>query len=188
MTVLSMSLFNTIIFHLFSEYSSQLPADGGAFYTADTMDMSRPHYKKAWPPILYAASLWLKETGFTNVDKDGSRPANMKADESDADRFHLLLGQYPNISSIQRDSESFSRFINYRQKQRAVVSKNLQLKTCLFAGICVEALCSPTSTQNIETVNLCLKSVYTLLDDPWPRNRIGLDHSLGIELLNVMHR
>ena len=90
-----MSLLNTIISHLFSEYSSQLPADGGAFYTADTMDMSKPHYKKAWPPILYAASLWLKETGFTNVDKDDSRPANMKADESDADRFHLLLGQYP---------------------------------------------------------------------------------------------
>ncbi len=56
------------------------------------------------------------------------------------------------------------------------------------SGICVEALCSPTSTQNIETVNLCLKSIYTLLDDPWPRSRIGQDNSLGIELLNVMHR
>ena len=51
------------------------------------------HYRKSWPPILYAASLWLKETGFTNVDKDDSRPANMKADETDADRFHLLLGK-----------------------------------------------------------------------------------------------
>ena len=76
-----------------SEFSSQLPSEGGAFYTADTMDSSRPHYKKAWPPILYAVSLWLKETGFTNVDKDDSRPANMKADESDKDRFHLLLGE-----------------------------------------------------------------------------------------------
>lgn len=26
------------------------------------------------------------------MDKDDSRPANMKADETDTDRFHLLLG------------------------------------------------------------------------------------------------
>ena len=74
------------------EYSSQLPSEGGAFYTSDTMDSSRPYYKKAWPPILYAASLWLKETGFINVDKDDSRPANMKVDVSDTNRFHLLIG------------------------------------------------------------------------------------------------
>ena len=77
-----------------SEYCSQLPSDGGAFYTNDTMDSSRPYYKKAWPPILYAASLWLKETGFINVDKDNSRPANMKVDVSDTNRFHLLIGVY----------------------------------------------------------------------------------------------
>lgn len=78
----------------FADYSSQLPSDGGAFYTYDTMDSSRPHYRRAWPAILYAVSLWLKETGFTSVDKDDSRPANMKADRSDSDRFHLLLGEF----------------------------------------------------------------------------------------------
>jgi hypothetical protein len=77
---------------VYSEYSSQFPADGGSFYTADTMDSARPHYKKAWHPILYAVTLWLKETGFTNVGKDDSKPANMKADASDTDRFHLLFG------------------------------------------------------------------------------------------------
>ncbi len=65
------------------------------------MESARPHYKKAWPAILYAASLWLKETGFTNVDKDDSRPANMKADASDTDRFHLLLGkEYQPLTTI----------------------------------------------------------------------------------------
>jgi len=75
------------------EYSSQLPTEGGAFYTFDTMDTARPHYRKAWTPILYAAALWLRETGFTSVDKDNSRPANMKADDSDISRFHLLMGE-----------------------------------------------------------------------------------------------
>ena len=74
------------------EYVSQLPTEGGAFYTFDTMDSSRPHYRRAWPPILYAVSLWLHETGFTSVDKDDSRPANMKVDDHDVSRFHLLIG------------------------------------------------------------------------------------------------
>ncbi|KAK2175422.1 hypothetical protein NP493_734g02011 [Ridgeia piscesae] len=129
-----------------SEYSGQLPPDGGTFYTMDTMNAARTHYRKTWPPILYAASLWLKEAGFTSVDKDNSKPANMQADEGDTDRFHLLM------------------------------------------GICVEAMCSPTSVQPLQTIMLCLKSIYTLLDDPWPRSRLGVDSALSIELLNVLHR
>jgi hypothetical protein len=78
---------------LLIEYLSQLPTDGGAFYTFDTMDSSRPHYRRSWPPILYATSLWLHETGFTSVDKDDSRPANMKVDDRDVSRFHLLIGK-----------------------------------------------------------------------------------------------
>ena len=63
------------------------------------MNAARTHYRKMWPPILYAASLWLKETGFTSVDKDKSKPANMQADESDTDRFHLLVGESGPITS-----------------------------------------------------------------------------------------
>lgn len=37
------------------EFASQLPHDGGAFYTNDTMNSSKPHYLSAWPQILYAA-------------------------------------------------------------------------------------------------------------------------------------
>lgn len=70
----------------------QQSAEGGVFYTVDTADLARGHYRKAWPAILYAVSMWLKQVGFTNVGKDASRPANMKADDSDVRRFHLLLG------------------------------------------------------------------------------------------------
>ena len=59
---------------------------------------------------------------------------------------------------------------------------------CDASGICVEALCSPTSIQPLETVNLCLHAIFTLLDEPWPRAKIGHDRSLAIELLNVLHR
>lgn len=52
----------------------------------------------------------------------------------------------------------------------------------------MEALCSPRiseSTQNIET---CLNALYTLLDSTWARKVLITDHSLPIELCNVLHR
>ena len=55
-------------------------------------------------------------------------------------------------------------------------------------GICVEALCSPTSLQPLEVVVSCLRSIHTLLDDQWPRSKLGSDPLLTVELLNVLHR
>lgn len=84
------------------EFASQLPHDGGAFYTTDTMNSSKPHYLGAWPQILYAASLWLNSTGF-HLD---STEESKKEEETEkmtnnnpvshgsvrADRFHLVFG------------------------------------------------------------------------------------------------
>ncbi|KAH9644033.1 hypothetical protein HF086_004294 [Spodoptera exigua] len=42
---------------LFSEFASQLPHGGGAFYCAETAEASRLHYARAWPELLYAAAL-----------------------------------------------------------------------------------------------------------------------------------
>ena len=52
----------------------------------------------------------------------------------------------------------------------------------------MEALCSPTSVQPLETVTLCLRSVYTLTNDPWPRRQLGSNPALCIELVNILHR
>lgn len=46
------------------EFQCQLPQDGGTFFTTDTMISSKPHYLLSWPPILYAASLWLNNKEF----------------------------------------------------------------------------------------------------------------------------
>lgn len=67
---------------MLSEFASQLPHDGGAFYTTDTMESCRPHYAATWPPVLHAAALWLNATGF-KTDKQN---------ESGTDKFHLLFG------------------------------------------------------------------------------------------------
>uniref|UniRef100_A0AAY4EME0 HEAT repeat-containing protein 5B n=1 Tax=Denticeps clupeoides TaxID=299321 RepID=A0AAY4EME0_9TELE len=46
------------------EFASQLPPDGGAFYTPETIDTARLHYRNSWAPILHAVALWLNSTGF----------------------------------------------------------------------------------------------------------------------------
>ncbi|XP_065609713.1 HEAT repeat-containing protein 5A isoform X2 [Cyrtonyx montezumae] len=148
-----------------SEYASQLPAEGGAFYTAETIDNARPHYYNSWALILYATALWLTSTGFIVADPDegvnnlsrpvtpttmcqdsSSRPSVKSPEDVNTDRFHLIL------------------------------------------GISVEFLCSPRSDVAMENIIACLRALQTLFDVPWPRSKIGGDQELAVELLNVLHR
>ncbi|XP_024781247.2 HEAT repeat-containing protein 5A isoform X2 [Pan paniscus] len=148
-----------------SEFASQLPAEGGAFYTAETSENAKLHYYNSWALILHATALWLTSTGFVVADPDEgasnlSRPvtptsmcqgsssgATIKSPEDVyTDRFHLIL------------------------------------------GISVEFLCSLRSDATMESITACLHALQALLDVPWPRSKIGSDQDLGIELLNVLHR
>uniref|UniRef100_A0A8C5J2D6 HEAT repeat containing 5A n=1 Tax=Junco hyemalis TaxID=40217 RepID=A0A8C5J2D6_JUNHY len=146
------------------EYASQLPAEGGTFYTAETIENARPHYYSSWALILYATALWLTSTGFIVVDPDegvtnlsrpvtpttmcqdsSTRPLVKSPEDVNTDRFHLIL------------------------------------------GISVEFLCSPGSDAAMENIIACLHALQALFDVPWPRSKIGGDQ-LGVELLNVLHR
>ncbi|KAF6130355.1 HEAT repeat containing 5A [Phyllostomus discolor] len=146
-----------------SEFASQLPLEGGTFYTAETSENAKVHYYNSWALILHATALWLTSTGFADPDEGGSnlsRPvtptsmcqgsssgATIKSPEDVyTDRFHLIL------------------------------------------GICVEFLCSLRSEATMESITACLHALQALLDVPWPRSKIGSDQDLGIELLNVLHR
>uniref|UniRef100_A0A8C9LSF3 HEAT repeat-containing protein 5A n=1 Tax=Piliocolobus tephrosceles TaxID=591936 RepID=A0A8C9LSF3_9PRIM len=148
-----------------SEFASQLPAEGGAFYTAETSENAKLQYYNSWALILHATALWLTSTGFVVADPDEgasdlSRPvtptsmcqgsssgATIKSPEDVyTDRFHLIL------------------------------------------GISVEFLCSLRSDATMESITACLHALQALLDVPWPRSKIGSDQDLGIELLNVLHR
>ncbi|KAK7901966.1 hypothetical protein WMY93_018735 [Mugilogobius chulae] len=85
-----------------AEFSSQLPPEGGAFYTPETIDTARLHYRSSWAPVLHAVALWLNSTGFgAGEDKSDSPSAPSKAagvtqsktfEETVKDRMHLILG------------------------------------------------------------------------------------------------
>ncbi|NXP44637.1 HTR5A protein, partial [Heliornis fulica] len=148
-----------------SEYASQLPAEGGMFYTAETIENARPHYYNSWALILYATALWLTSTGFIIVDPDegvtnlsrpvtpttmcqdsSTRPLVKSPEDVNTERFHLIL------------------------------------------GISVEFLCSPRSDTAMENIIACLRALQALFNVPWPRSKIGGDQVLGVEMLNVLHR
>ncbi|XP_055929916.1 HEAT repeat-containing protein 5B-like isoform X2 [Argiope bruennichi] len=85
------------------EFRSQLPHEGGAFYSSDTMDTVRKFYKDTWPPVLNAATLWLcnggfEETGRTSVPNLPRNlhtyvvQSNKSTEEINADYFHLVFG------------------------------------------------------------------------------------------------
>lgn len=102
-----------MIFLLDTEFSSQLPHDGGAFYTTDTMESARPYYLESWAPILHAATLWLNARGFessetSNVNTNAKSSIgnnnnnNTSNTDSNVERFHLLFGK-PN--SVHRHND-----------------------------------------------------------------------------------
>lgn len=140
------------------EFASQLPHDGGAFYTNDTMNSSKPHYLTAWPPILYAASLWLNSTGFHLDDKNEMYTAS--------------------------DNEERSQFNNNQISHGSIRADRFHL---LF-GISMEAICSTRSSEKMESVKSCLQALYTAFDSTWARQQLFTDRSLAIELCNVLHR
>uniref|UniRef100_A0A8C7F9Q6 HEAT repeat-containing protein 5A n=1 Tax=Oncorhynchus kisutch TaxID=8019 RepID=A0A8C7F9Q6_ONCKI len=82
------ALQDYVLLTLPQDYSAQLPATGGTFYTAETAEQARPHYCSSWAPILHATALWLNSTGFIM----STSLASVKSPEDiSSDRLHLIL-------------------------------------------------------------------------------------------------
>ncbi|XP_017090384.2 HEAT repeat-containing protein 5B isoform X2 [Drosophila bipectinata] len=93
-----------------AEFQSQLPHDGGAFYTTDTINSSKPHYMTSWPPILYASALWLRDEGFArhlDTDEAAAESNNNQITHGSlsADRFHMIFGICMEALCSMRSSE-----------------------------------------------------------------------------------
>ncbi|XP_017026623.1 HEAT repeat-containing protein 5B isoform X2 [Drosophila kikkawai] len=93
-----------------AEFQSQLPHDGGAFYTTDTINSSKPHYMTSWPPILYASALWLRDEGFARHQDTRETTAESNNNQIthgslSADRFHMIFGICMEALCSMRSSE-----------------------------------------------------------------------------------
>ncbi|XP_038071477.1 HEAT repeat-containing protein 5B-like [Patiria miniata] len=149
------------------DFASQLPQDGGAFYNSDAISTTRPHYQRAWSPIVYAAALWLNNGGFQTIERN--------ADGS----FGSLAGSGPVLPGMGVPLSMAAGKASEHLKEDYFH---------LILGVCVEALSSQRSAEPIQSVHYCLQAVQTLLDSAWPRAQLSSNPSLAVELLNVMHR
>ncbi|XP_076872255.1 HEAT repeat-containing protein 5B isoform X2 [Brachyhypopomus gauderio] len=146
-----------------AEFASQLPPEGGAFYTPETIDTARLHYRSSWPPILHAVALWLSNTDFGALD--GPEEAQPAAPTSAG----TVFPQGP-----PAPNKSHEELVKDRMH--------------LLLGISIEFLCFPRPEEPIERVMSCLKALCTLFESHHARKHIAEDQLLAVELLNVLHR
>uniref|UniRef100_A0A182NZG0 HEAT repeat-containing protein 5A n=1 Tax=Anopheles epiroticus TaxID=199890 RepID=A0A182NZG0_9DIPT len=160
-----------------TEYASQLPHDGGAFYTNDTMNLSKPHYLISWPPILYAAALWLNAEGFQQGDAKATLSREQEEDRANANDVPSDKGQsVPATNAIASATTTISH---------GSLSAD---RFHLIFGICMEALCSTRTNEKLDSVIACLQSLYTVFDSAWSREMLMQNKTLPVELCNVLHR
>ncbi|XP_044741309.1 HEAT repeat-containing protein 5B isoform X2 [Chrysoperla carnea] len=140
------------------EFSSQLPRDGGAFYTNDTVYSSRGHYLVLWPPILHAAALWLtKNVNNPDTDRD-DQIDNVCNDESDR--------RNENIQFVNTISDKFY----------------------LLFGICMKTLSAPNVSESLDKVMQCLQGLLSLVSSEWAQSLLIADGAYPIELCSVLYR
>ncbi|KAM6916379.1 LOW QUALITY PROTEIN: HEAT repeat-containing protein 5B-like [Xenentodon cancila] len=144
-----------------AEFSSQLPPDGGAFYTPETIDTARLHYRSSWAPVLHAVALWLNSTGFGVAE--------------DQEEVSSAPSKAPSLS--QGGSSATKTF-----------EESVKDRLHLMLGVSIEFLCFPRPEEPIEHVMSCLQALCTLLDSPCAKKYIAEDQLLAVELLNVLHR
>ncbi|XP_072794024.1 HEAT repeat-containing protein 5B isoform X2 [Vicugna pacos] len=150
-----------------AEFASQLPPDGGAFYTPETIDTARLHYRNSWAPILHAVALWLNSTGFTC------------SESAEAAAVSGLQKRSTPVSLNQASSATPSA------KSLPEINKD---RMHLILGVSIQFLCSPRPEEPVEHVTACLQALHTLLDSPYARIHIAEDQLIGVELLSVLHR
>ncbi|KAH1172680.1 hypothetical protein KIL84_016519 [Mauremys mutica] len=152
-----------------AEFASQLPPDGGAFYTPETIDTARLHYRNSWAPILHAVALWLNSAGFNASESPEEAAAAMPNSQKRASS--IMLNQAPGTPPTT--------------KSLPEINKD---RMHLILGVSIQFLCSPRPEEPVEHVTSCLQALHTLLDSPCARIHIAEDQLLGVELLSVMHR
>uniref|UniRef100_A0A1B0CEK2 HEAT repeat-containing protein 5B n=2 Tax=Lutzomyia longipalpis TaxID=7200 RepID=A0A1B0CEK2_LUTLO len=139
-----------------------LPNGGCFLHNRHNAILPSRHYMSSWPPIIYAASLWLNAEGFALHENTLTANENANDDAQGA-------ADNNNASVISHGSVSADRFH-------------------MIFGICMEALCSTRSSEKNENIITCLQSLSTIFDSTWAREQLIKNTSLNIELCNVLHR
>jgi len=72
-----------------TEFSSQLPREGGAFFSVDTKDVVRTFYEDSWASILFASAIVLSTMPHLLVQNEPDE----KQSQLKIERFNLIFGK-----------------------------------------------------------------------------------------------
>lgn len=95
------------------EYTSQLPHDGGSFYSSSTVELARPLYRSSWPPVLHAVALWLRSSNFKKEEKEMTQ------------KIYLLIGICMEALCNQKTNEPMQSFIVCLNSLKTLLSHQL---------------------------------------------------------------
>lgn len=155
------------------EYNSQLPHDGGAFYTPDTINSSKPHYQSSWPQILYASALWLNAGGFesgltsakTELESgESTKTQTISHGNLSADRFYLMFGICMESLCSTRSNEKLDCVIACLQSLYTIFDSKWARKTMTETKELLLELCNVLYRQiltrdSLEVQLLCIEIV-----------------------------
>ena len=171
------------------EFGSQLPYDGGAFYSNDTIESARIHYLSTWSSILEASAIWLTyDHGFDNIHEELLSAADDQ----------ISLGGCANIGICSKTSSS----INLQQNANAEDLTNPSIinsnRFHLLLGVCMEAISNTRSASTLakSQVLACLQTLRALFDSDWARKTVLVDPeetsspvtTILVEICNGLHR
>jgi hypothetical protein len=151
-----------------SDYSNQLPIEGGAFYHADLVESSKPIYREHFTKILLAYSIWLNEIKFDIKEL----PANQK-----------LFQPSTQPPASPPASEEHTKKLKV-QKEKLFF---------MLLGLSLETLSNKTGLAQLtdETIENILESIDNLLRTSLAR-RLLLNKQSGIclcvEILSILYK
>ena len=151
------------------QFSRQLPAAGGMFYSTNVSESVKPYFEKNWPSLLHAAAIWLQTTGLLQQPAEKQR--------NDAVLATLLMAE-PLLST---PGASFS-------SAPSPLSDPLKDRFHLVLGLAVQTLCAPATLDLPSTLLHCLKALRRLLEAGYVQNEINSDTKLATEILHLLHR
>ena len=151
------------------QFSSQLPPSGGTFYNNDVMDCVKPYYQDNWPSLLHAAAVWLASSGFVSLKKSSEESTSVSQPPLVPQGASLLPP--PGVAnSVVPNTDARHDYFH------------------LVLGLSVQALCTPATLDEPQTVAHCLRAVKRLFEAAFSHDLLSSDSQLSIEVLSVMHR
>ena len=154
------------------QFSSQLPPSGGTFYSNNVIDCVKPYYQDNWPSLLHAAAVWLASNGFESLQKSSESTTKSVSQPP-------LLPQSAQMLPPPLSGAPSSLVPNTDARHDYFY---------LVLGLSVQALCTPATLDDPQTVAHCLRALKRLFKAPFSCDLLSSDSQLSIEVLSVMHR